>query len=95
MQGLVAGLGALVGDAVTAPDGLQSLQHRFDGDGHALQNAGGFGAPILEDRQEEMLDGDIGVAEALSHLPGLVENALRLRRYVDLLGGATAGNLWT
>ncbi len=85
LEGLVAVLGVRVGHALVPADLPEHLQHGVAGDSVALQGVGRRRLAV-EQRQEQVLSGDVLVLERLGFAKGLLQEAIELRRD---MGGAS------
>ena len=86
-EGFVGGLGIGGGDALGAADFDEGLHEAVAGEAGFLEDAAG-GAVVLDGGEEDVLDGDVVVLEALGLVLGGGEELLRSAGDVDLVGGA-------
>jgi hypothetical protein len=73
LERLVLVLGALIGDAAAAPHVLEGREDGRLGETEGQERLRGSGLPVLEEREEEVLGGDVVVLEVRGDLFGEVQ----------------------
>ena len=84
LQRAVAGFGLWVGDPLPAANLLNCFVDTLAGHAGAFQEAGRRGVALAEDRQEDVLGGDIFVFQAVGFFVRQVDNPLDARGDKDL-----------